>query len=266
MFSLELRAGAEEKDLLSAELWELGCTGITELETGLRAFFEPGVNRAALLERFAEYEPIADEQPERDWIALSRAGWKPKLAGSRFFLVPFWIDAPTPEGRFRIEVNPGLACGTGYHEATELCLEALERRLRPGMTVLDVGTGSGILSIAARLLGAGRVTGCDLDEDAVRIARENLARARADAKVFRGSLESVRDAVAGLIVVNISAAADTALAPDLARCAAPGGVVLACGFGTEESAGVQRALAASGLTVEGEFTKGEWALVEASLS
>ena len=77
-------------------------------------------------------------------------GIMPMLAGERFFLVPPWCDDPAPPGRLRLEIYPGMACGTGRHPATQLCLEALERTVRPGMTLVDVGTGSGILSAGAR--------------------------------------------------------------------------------------------------------------------
>src|ERR1700738_1813831 len=94
---------------------------------------------------------------------------QPMTVGARFFLVPEWRDDPTPAGRFRIAVNPGQAFGTGVHETTRLCLEAIEEFVRPGSAVLDVGTGSGILARAAALLGAKRVYGCDVDPVAVEI-------------------------------------------------------------------------------------------------
>ena len=95
---------------------------------------------------------------------------QPMEVGERFYLVPEWRDDPTPPGRFRIAVNPGMAFGTGVHETTRLCLEALEHYVRPGMRVLDVGTGSGILARAATLLGAERAYACDTDPIAVEIA------------------------------------------------------------------------------------------------
>src|ERR1700720_323256 len=114
--------------------------------------------------------------------------------GSRFFLVPAWRDDPAPAGRFRITVNPGMAFGTGVHETTQLCLEALEKYLTPGMTVLDVGTGSGILAEAARLLGARFVYACDTDPVAVQIAGHG----------FVGSVDAIAGASVDLVVANIS--------------------------------------------------------------
>ncbi|HLI85386.1 MAG TPA: 50S ribosomal protein L11 methyltransferase, partial [Bryobacteraceae bacterium] len=161
MFSLEIHCPPESLDLLIADLWERGCAGITELDGGaVRAFFEDAARRQELLARYPE-AVVRSEEP-RDWVREARDLLQPMAVGERFFLVPEWRDDPAPAGRFRIAVNPGLAFGTGVHETTQLVLEALEKSLRPGMTVLDVGTGSGILAEAAELLGAGKVFACDI--------------------------------------------------------------------------------------------------------
>jgi ribosomal protein L11 methyltransferase len=166
--------------------------------------------------------------------------------------VPEWRDDPAPEGRFRITVNPGLAFGTGVHETTQLCIEALEDYVQPGMTVLDVGTGSGILREAARLLGAGRTYACDIDREAVAIAGD----------AFRGSVDAVRTAAADLAIANISPEAIVALAPDLLRAVRPGGVLICSGFERHEAEFVRAALLSrrpqhtSGAELR---TKGNWA-------
>ena len=105
-----------------------------------------------------------------------------------------------------------MACGTGRHPATQLCLQAIERYVKPGARVLDVGSGSGILSDAARLVGAGCVIGCDVDPDAVRIARE-----RVHVPMFVGSVDAVRAEWADVIVTNIDAATLERIAPELER-------------------------------------------------
>src|ERR1700691_2629248 len=93
-----------------------------------------------------------------------RDAWPPLCVGERFYLVAPWHAAvQAPAGRMRLEIYPGMACGTGRHPATQLCLQAIERYVKPGAQVLDVGSGSGILSDAARLLGAGVVIACDVD-------------------------------------------------------------------------------------------------------
>src|SRR2546421_447145 len=131
--------------------------------------------------------------------------------------------------------NPGLACGTGFHEATQLCLEALEQYQRPHMTVLDVGAGSGILSIASALLGVRQMIACDVDPVAVDIARSAFERAGIRACLFTGSVDAVCANTVDLIVANISAVASIELAPQFLRCLAPGGRCVVSGFETWEA-------------------------------
>jgi len=255
MFSLEIECEPEERDLLIAELWELGSEGMVELdERRMRAFFPDEANSAELAARY----PGASrrEEEERDWVQAARDLLQPMEVGERFFLAPEWRDDPAPAGRFRIAVNPGLAFGTGVHETTQLALEALERYVTMGPrgfpSVLDVGTGSGILAQAARLLGAERVYGCDVDPAAVEIAR-----ARFQAMNFVGSADAVRGGAVDLVVANISPEAISELAPDLLRVLKPRGVLLASGFEAQEVEDVKRALPEAAEVK----TKGNWALM-----
>lgn len=225
MFSLLLHPPPEQEDYLIAELAECGVSGITEEPGRLRAFFEHSADAQALLERFAEYRPELTKVASVDWEQVARDAWPPLAIGERFYLVPPWRDDETPPGRLRLEIEPGMACGTGRHPATQLCLEALEKYVQPGMSVLDVGTGSGILSRAAVLLGAGRVTGCDLDPDAVAIARVRVGPA-----LFVGSVDAVRSSSQDLIVANIDAATVESLAPEFERVRRPGSKLILSGF------------------------------------
>jgi len=145
MFSLEIDCDPEDRDLLIAELWEQGSAGIVELNAQtVRSFFEGSLSRTVLLRMFPGAR--IREEEERDWVQSSRDLLQPMEVGRRFFLVPEWRDDPAPDGRFRIVVNPGMAFGTGVHETTRLCIEALEDFLQPGMSVLDVSTGGGYTS------------------------------------------------------------------------------------------------------------------------
>src|SRR6185312_9391276 len=156
MFSLEIESDADTRDLLIADLWEQGSCGIAEPEGHMvRAFFEDSAERDALIARYPGAAIRIEE--ERDWVQSARDLLQPMEVGARFFLVPEWRNDPAPPGRFRVTVNPGMAFGTGVHETTRLCIEALEDFVLPGSAVLDVGTGSGILARAAALLGAAPV-------------------------------------------------------------------------------------------------------------
>src|SRR5580658_1090033 len=255
MFSIEIDCPPERNDMLIAELWAEGSAGIVELEGGgLRAFFEDDADREALAGQFHAVSWRPEEQ--RDWVEMSHANWEPSLVGERFFLVPEWRSDPAPEGRFRIVVNPGMAFGTGRHETTQLCLEALETYVRPGVRVLDVGTGSGILAQAAALLGAGRVWACDTDPEAV-----GIARGHAGLNVFIGSVDAVRAHAAGLIVANISPETIARLAPELLRCLRTGGVALLSGFERHEAAEVGAELERRGGVLCEVRLKESWALL-----
>jgi len=253
MFSLEIECEPEERDLLIAELWELGTAGMVELdERRLRAFFHDGANFRVLEERYPGARR-REEEERRDWVQTARNLLQPMEVGERFFLAPEWRDDPAPPGRFRIAVNPGMAFGTGVHETTQLALEALERYVTPGVgSVLDVGTGSGILAQAARLLGAARVYGCDVDPVAVEIAA-----GRFQGMNFVGSVDAVRDGAVDLAVANISPEAIAKLATDLLRALKPGGVLLASGFELQEVETVRKALPEA----REVKTKGNWALL-----
>ena len=268
MFSLELESDGESKDILIAELWDSGSAGIVETEMPdgrwlLRAFFEDEAGMDSLLRRFPGR---IERHAPRDWVEFSRAGWKPLCAGERFYLVPEWRDDPAPPGRLRIAINPGLACGTGFHEASQLCLEALEQYQLPQMTVLDVGAGSGILSIASALLGVRRVVACDIDPIAVDIAGAAFRRAGVRASLFIGSVNAIRTNSVDLIVANISAAASIELAPEFLRCLAPGGRCIASGFEVWEAPAVEVALERAGGSVERKHVKGDWCALVAILS
>src|SRR5258708_6408953 len=137
-----------------------------------------------------------------------KEAWRPMLAGEKFFLVAPWRKEPTPPGRFGLEINPGTQCGTGRHPCTQLCLAAMERMICRGDRVLDVGSGSGILSRAAKMLGAGMVVACDIDPEA---AHED--------PFFIGSVDAVRSGAFDLVVANISEIVTGHLKPEFDRVA-----------------------------------------------
>jgi ribosomal protein L11 methyltransferase len=245
MFSIEVECDPSDRDLLIAELWEQGSQGIVERSSScVRAFFDD--DRRKALKSLYPGATLRIEE-DRDWVQAARDMLQPIAVGRRFFLVPEWRDDPAPDGRFRITVNPGMAFGTGVHETTQLAMEALEEFVRPGVTVLDVGTGQGILAKAAALLGAGKVHACDIDPVAVEITGSG----------FVGSVDAVADSTCDVVVANISPEAIVALAGDLQRVCRPGATLLVSGFELPEIDQVKAAFPA----VKEVREKGNWALI-----
>jgi ribosomal protein L11 methyltransferase len=205
MYSVSIEAATEAFDELVAALWEAGTSGIVEGDGYVLAFFED----EEVARKFGD--PL--NELEVDWVQRTEDAWPPILVGERFFLVAPWREELTPPGRIRLEINPGLQCGTGQHPCTRLCLEAMERAIQPGDSVLDVGSGSGILSLAAKLLGAGRVVACDIDEEAARPALSFAI------PFFVGSIDAVRSGAFDVVVANINEDVIGALRPEFLRVA-----------------------------------------------
>ncbi|HEX7386016.1 MAG TPA: 50S ribosomal protein L11 methyltransferase [Castellaniella sp.] len=174
------------------------------------------------------------EVPDADWVRLTQSQFGPIVVGDRIWIVPSWhrndTHVPTPEtqsGVVRIELDPGLAFGTGSHPTTHLCLEWLAQHVRGGETVLDYGCGSGILSIAARLLGAGQTHAVDIDEQAVLSTRQNAAvnHVQLDACLPDG----LAAGTSALVVANILSNPLKMLAPMLCSRVSPGGHLVLSG-------------------------------------
>ena len=221
MYSLRLKCTPEEVELVSAELWDAGTAGIREIdESGsvvLIAGFETNDERTDLLTRFANYSAGWTQEDATDWVAKTQQAWPPRPIGQRIFLAPPWCEDVTPAGRVRVIHNPGLACGTGEHPCTQLALTALETAAIVGKTVLDVGTGSGVLAIAACRLGARMAVGIDTDEAALGAARENFILNDLPPALAVGSAECLRDQCADVTVANISGTILLSIADELVR-------------------------------------------------
>lgn len=202
---------------------------------------------------------VADE----DWAESWKRHYHPLRIGRRLLVKPVWIDV-ADDGRLVIELDPGMAFGTGYHPTTALCLEALEDVVQPGHVVVDVGTGSGILGIAAARLGAASVIAVDTELEAVEAAADNAAR-NGVARVMtvrRGSVEAARDLLGGrpadVVVVNILARVIDELAEDLLGLLRPGGAFVASGIIDHASKPLQERLRSVGFAVDEERASGEW--------
>ncbi|MBM4341113.1 MAG: 50S ribosomal protein L11 methyltransferase [Deltaproteobacteria bacterium] len=205
-------------------LLEQGATGIEEIEdtfdqVRVKTYFLQNGKEKEIFQALQRYlrslrnlEPKASHIrvettsiSEQDWGENWKKFFKPLRVGSRFVVKPPWARIRLKQSEIPIEINPGMAFGTGTHATTQLCMEALEKRLnRRGFTVLDVGTGSGILSIAACRLGAAQVWGIDIDPVAVEIARENVDHngVSKQVKILKARIGEIRKRF-DLVVANI---------------------------------------------------------------
>jgi ribosomal protein L11 methyltransferase len=197
---------------------------------------------------------------EEDWADIWKQHFHPLRVGQHIVIKPSWRDVEFAPEDVVIELDPGMAFGTGLHPTTQMCLEVLERKIAPGMQVLDLGTGSGILAIAAAKLGAARILALDTDPVAVEVAHENARRngVASLVTVTQGSLDRTAEAY-DLVVVNILAKVIIELAKSgLAQRVRPGGEWAAAGIIESQVADVAAALEAAGLQISGQRQMADW--------
>ena len=205
----------------------------------IAALFDPDADIAAALSAAAAAcglpaapDCTTETVEEQNWVQLTQAQFEPIRISERLWIVPSWHDAPDPNA-LSLVLDPGMAFGTGSHPTTRLCLEWLERSVTGGESVLDYGCGSGILAIAAGRLGAGEVTGIDIDPQAVQAAMANAERNEVSARFTDAShpVEGQFD----LVVANILANPLRALAPAICGHVRPGGRLALSGILEEQA-------------------------------
>jgi ribosomal protein L11 methyltransferase len=202
------------------------------------------------------FVPVAEE----DWSDAWRKHFYPLRVGQHIVIKPTWREFEANSGDIIIEIDPGMAFGTGLHPTTQMCLEILEEMVQPGMRVLDLGTGSGILALIAAKLGARSVLALDTDPVAVAAAGENVRRNRVATAVTvgRGSLDQATGTY-DLVVVNILAKVILALADEgLAERVRPGGLWVTAGLIESQVADVVATLEANGLPVTARRQIADW--------
>ena len=201
------------------------------------------------------------EVNEEEWATAWKKYYNPVKISERFTIVPTWEDyTPVSSDELIIELDPGMAFGTGTHPTTVMCIQALERTIVPGDLVVDVGTGSGVLSIAAALLDAKRVQALDLDEVAVRSAIQNveLNNVQEKVSVSQGNLLDGVDERADVVVANILAEVIMRFTDDVAKIVKPGGHFIASGIIQPKKQDVKEAIQASGFIIVETIQMEDW--------
>ncbi len=207
---------------------------------------------------------------ETDWAEAWKAHYHPVRIGRKLFIRPLWIKVDMQPDDIEVALDPGMAFGTGTHPTTQLCMEALEDLVQPGIKVLDLGCGSGILAITAAKLGAGHILGLDIDPIAVKVTQENIEQNGVADKITvqEGSLENVITSARrfDLIVVNILARIIIMMCDQhLGDTVRPGGLAIFSGLTLEQADDVEAALWKTGLEPYKRRvqTDGDWVVIEA---
>lgn len=206
-------------------------------------------------------------EDDSEWKDNWKEYFKPTKIGSSIVVKPTWEDYEAKESEKVIEIDPGMAFGTGTHETTSLCIRLMEEYVKPGMKVLDVGCGSGILSIAGTLLGAGEVLGVEIDPVAVDIAKENILLNGVEntARAQYGDLTKGIDFKADVIVANLMADLVMMLSADVAKHLLPNGIYISSGILTEKEVLVTDTMRSLGFKILEVREDGMWCAVVAKL-
>jgi ribosomal protein L11 methyltransferase len=205
------------------------------------------------------------EVHEEEWATAWKKYYNPVKISEKFTIVPTWEDyTPVSSDELIIELDPGMAFGTGTHPTTVLCIQALERIVKSGDEVIDVGTGSGVLSIAAALLGAKHIRAFDLDEVAVTTARINIKLNKVNKTVDisqNNLLDGVIEHSADVVVANILAEVILRFIDDAARVVKPGGYFIASGIIQQKKEQVMEALVGAGFEIVETILMEDWVAI-----
>ena len=272
-FGLEVKGVVvDDPDLLPIEGWAKDAVKPPE-QFGVRGYFPDTARTAKQCKRLekqiealkkrsgGDYRITYQRLDEADWAEAWKEFFWPQRITSRLVVKPTWREFKAKKDDIVIEIDPGMAFGTGTHPTTALCLTMLERYLKPHGRFLDIGTGSGILLIAAARMGAKMGDGIDNDEVAVNVARQNLRLNQIDSKQFRvgyGDLSKPISERYDVIAANILSEVILVLLDDILRIMAPDGLLICSGIIAKNGAKVQSKINAVGLETVEFVSQDEW--------
>lgn len=207
-----------------------------------------------------------EKMHEEDWANTWKQYYKPSKVGEKIVVKPIWEEYEAKENELVVDLDPGMAFGTGTHETTRMCIQALERYVKEESTVFDVGCGSGILAIAAAKLGAKLAVGVDLDPVAVESSIENIGYNNlSNIEILHGNLVEVIDGKANIVVANILAEIICILTDDVKRVLKDGGIFITSGIIHDRVDMVCEKLEATGFEIIEKNRDGEWNCIVAKL-
>lgn len=268
----------DDIDLLTGELFEQGSSGVqedlpfkqegefydvTELprtDSLVISYFSEAPNESLLKwikNRFPDSKTEVSEEAPKDWLAEWKKGFVSFELVAGIYVVPSWL--PTPDGaKAALKIDPGMAFGTGTHETTQLASKLIsEIPNLKGKSVLDVGTGTGILALLSEKLGAKHIVGTEIDPEARRTARENIELNESQVEIPEHQIESINESF-DLVIANIIDGVLVALQDDLKRCTNPRGYMLLTGILDEREANFRERFAFEGLELIRRSQKNEW--------
>ena len=254
-------------------LFEMGSCGSEERDGLVKGYFEGGKYSEAIVQSLEVYlqnlrnlgysigELQFKEIPFENWNRRWRDFFQPVQVTSRIWIKPPWIHRDVSSNQIIVDINPGLAFGTGTHETTQLCLIFLEKYLMDGEILLDIGTGSGILSITGVKLGASRAVALDIDFQALINAKENifLNHLQSQVELRDGSVNVITQRHFDLICANINLVVLKNLIPELKRLTSKGSRVILSGILIYEKGCLRSVIVQAGYTILESQDKGEWA-------
>ena len=260
----------DEGEALSGDEWAMVTTYLPMNESldERRSRIDVGVR---LVAHVSDISPLQERVvEEEDWQDAWKEHFHVLKVSPRITICPTWREHKPQTGEHVILLDPGMAFGTGHHPTTSMCLGQLDALVKPGMDVLDVGCGSGVLSIAAARLGARHVFGLEIDSVAVNVAKQNVRdnEVQHTVRVVQGTLPhpDAKRSAYGIAVANISAKVVSEISSYLVGAVHDGGKVIASGILLENKDGVVQALADAGADLEQTLVDGDWVTLVAGVS